>query len=220
MIPLSDIDRRPLRFPIITALIIGANVTVFLFELMMGEPFVMQWSVIPSQIVSGRNLVTMITSMFLHGGILHIAGNMIYLWAFGPEMEDAMGGFFYLALYFSGGIMASIAQVAINPASSIPNLGASGAIAAVMGAFLIKFPHDRIRTAVFLGWFVTISFIPSIILIGFWFVVQVFSQFGSIAQTQAGGVAYMAHIGGFVFGMAFGYLSMFFQRHIPDNSRA
>lgn len=108
--------------------------------------------------------------------------------------------------------------MAINPASNIPNLGASGAIAAVMGAFLVKFPHDRIRTIVFLGWFVTISFVPSIILIGFWFVIQLLSGFGSFVQQQAGGIAYMAHIGGFVFGMAFGYLFKIFQKQFQNNA--
>jgi membrane associated rhomboid family serine protease len=203
MIPLSDIDRRPSRFPVITALIIGANILVFLLELLKGETFIMRWSFIPSEIASARNLITMLTAMFMHGGVLHIVGNMIYLWAFGPEIEDAMGKIRYLLFYFLGGLAASFAQVVINPASSVPSLGASGAIAAVMGAFLITFPHDRIRTVVFLGWFVTVSFIPAIILVGFWFVIQLFSEIGSFAQRQAGGgVAYMAHIGGIVFGIA------------------
>ncbi len=203
MIPLSDIDRRPSRFPVITALIIGANIFVFLLELLKGEAFIMRWSFIPSEIASGRNLITMLTAMFMHGGVLHIVGNMIYLWAFGPEIEDAMGKIRYLLFYFLGGLVASFAQVVINPLSSVPSLGASGAIAAVMGAFLITFPHDRIRTVVFLGWFVTISFIPAILLVGFWFIIQLFSEIGSLAQRQAGGgVAYMAHIGGFVFGIA------------------
>ncbi len=203
MIPLSDIDRRPSRFPVITALIIGANIFVFLLELLKGEAFIMRWSFIPSEIASGRNLITMLTAMFMHGGVLHIVGNMIYLWAFGPEIEDAMGKIRYLLFYFLGGLVASFAQVVINPLSSVPSLGASGAIAAVMGAFLITFPHDRIRTVVFLGWFVTISFIPAILLVSFWFIIQLFSEIGSLAQRQAGGgVAYMAHIGGFVFGIA------------------
>ena len=207
MIPLSDIDRKPSRFPLITALIIGANILIFLLELLKGEVFIMRWSFIPSEIASGRNLITMLTAMFMHGGVLHIVGNMIYLWAFGPEIEDAMGKIRYLLFYFLGGLVASFAQVVINPASSVPSLGASGAIAAVMGAFLITFPHDRIRTVVFLGWFVTVSFVPAILLVGFWFIIQLFSEIGSLAQRQAGGgVAYMAHIGGIVFGIAFARL--------------
>lgn len=207
MIPLSDIDRKPSRFPVITALIIGANILAFLLELLKGEAFIMRWSFIPSEIASGRNLITMLTAMFMHGGVLHIVGNMIYLWAFGPEIEDAMGKILYLLFYFLGGLAASFAQVVINPVSSLPSLGASGAIAAVMGAFLITFPRDRIRTVVFLGWFVTISFVPAILLVGFWFIIQLFSEIGSLAQRQAGGgVAYMAHIGGIVFGIAFARL--------------
>ncbi|MGA1864115.1 MAG: rhomboid family intramembrane serine protease [bacterium] len=216
MIPLSDIDRRPLRLPVITISIVGLNIIVFLFELMMGKSFIIRWSFIPAEIAAGKHFTTILTSLFLHGGFMHIIGNMIYLWAFGPEMEDAMGKYPYLFFYLAGGILASFAQVAINPASTIPNLGASGAISAVMGAFLVKFPHDRIRTIIFLGWFVTISFVPSIVLIGFWFVLQLLSGFGSFVQHQMGGIAYMAHIGGFVFGMVFGYLFIIFQRHFQN----
>jgi membrane associated rhomboid family serine protease len=203
MIPLSDIDRRPSRFAVINALIIGANILMFLLELLKGEAFIMRWSFIPSEIADGRNVITILTAMYLHGGVFHIAGNMIYLWAFGTEIEDAMGKIRYFVFYFLGGLVASFAQVVINPVSSVPSLGASGAIAAVMGAFLITFPHDRIRAVVFLGWFVTVSFIPAILLVGFWFIIQLFSEIGSLAQRQAGGgIAYMAHIGGFVFGVA------------------
>jgi membrane associated rhomboid family serine protease len=203
MIPLSDIDRRPLRFPVITALIIGANALMFLLELVKGETFIMRWSFIPPEIAAGQNLITILTAMFVHGGWLHIIGNMVYFWAFGPEIEDAMGRVFYPVFYLSGGLVATLAQVVMNPASSIPNLGASGAIAAVMGAFLVTFPHDRIRTIILLGWFVFIRFIPAVILVGFWFLIQLFSEVGALVQKQTGGgIAYMAHIGGFVFGMA------------------
>ena len=203
MIPLKDIDRRPLRFPVITALIIGVNILVFLLELAKGEAFIMRWSFIPSEIAAGRNLITVLTAIFMHGGVLHIAGNMVYFWAFGPEIEDAMGRILYPVFYLAGGLVASLTQVAINAASSVPNLGASGAIAAVMGAFLVTFPRDKIRTVILFGWFIFIRFIPAIILVGFWFVIQLFSQVGSLLQGQTGGgVAYMAHIGGFVFGIA------------------
>lgn len=216
MIPLSDIDRRPLSLPVITISIVGINIIVFLIELMMGKSFIIRWSFIPAEIASGKHITTILTSLFLHGGFMHIIGNMIYLWAFGPEMEDAMGKYLYLLFYFSGGILASFAQVVINPASTIPNLGASGAIAAVMGAFIVKFPHDRIRTIIFLGWFVTISFVPSIVLIGFWFGLQLLNGFGSFVKHQAGGIAYMAHIGGFMFGMVFGYLFKIFRRQFQN----
>jgi len=206
LIPLGDIDRRPISFPVITAIIISANVFIFLLELFNGEAFILRWSLIPSEIARGRNLITILTTMFMHGGWLHIIGNMVYFWAFGPEIEDVMGKARYLFFYLSGGLVASLAQVVINPASTVPNLGASGAIAAVMGAFLITFPHDRIRTLVFIFWFVTVSYIPAVILVGLWFLIQFFSEFGSITQKQAGGIAYMAHIGGFVYGMAFSRL--------------
>jgi membrane associated rhomboid family serine protease len=216
MIPLKDIDRRPSRFPLITLLIIGANTFVFLLELVNGAPFVMRWSLIPSEIASGRDLITILTAMFMHGGWLHIIGNMIYLWAFGPEIEDMMGRARYPLFYLSGGLAATLAQVFINPASSIPNLGASGAIAAVMGAFLITFPRDRIRTIVFLGIFVTIFFIPAILLVGFWFLLQFFSEVGSLVERQpGGGIAYATHIGGFVFGMA--SAGLFERRQRRDN---
>lgn len=213
MIPLSDIDRRPSRFPVITALIIGANVLVFLFELTKGEDFIMRWSFIPSEIASGENLVTMLTAMFIHGSLLHIVGNMVYFWAFGPEIEDAMGRVFYAVFYLSGGLLGTLAQVVMNPASSTPNLGASGAIAAIMGAFLITFPHDRIRTVILLGFFFFIRFIPAIILVGFWFIIQLLNEIGAVSQMQiGGGVAYMAHIGGFIFGMASARFFEFHQR--------
>jgi membrane associated rhomboid family serine protease len=211
MIPLSDIDRKPSRFPLITTLIIGANTLVFLLELMGGEAFVTRWSLIPSEIASGKNLITVLTAMFMHGGLLHIAANMIFFWAFGPEIEDMMGRTRYSVFYVSGGLVAFGVQVAVNPDSLVPTLGASGAIAAVMGAFLITFPHDRIRTVVFLGFFVTIAFIPAILLVGFWFLIQLFSEVGSLVERQTGGgIAYAAHIGGFVFGMASARL---FERH-------
>jgi membrane associated rhomboid family serine protease len=139
--------------------------------------------------------------MFMHGGWLHIIGNMVYFWAFAPELEDLMGRFRFLAFYLLGGVVATMAQVAIAPHSRIPELGASGAIAAVMGAFLITFPRDRIRTLVILGFFVIMPLIPAVILVGFWFVIQLFSEVGSIAVRQDGGVAYAAHIGGFIFGL-------------------
>ena len=124
---------------------------------------------------------------------------MVFLWAFGPEIEDAMNPFRYLGFYLLGGIVAMLAQVVANPHSTIPNLGASGAIAAVMGAFLVTYPRDQIRTLLFFFVFVRIRFIPAALLIGFWFISQLFNA-GVVATVQTGGVAYLAHIGGFVFG--------------------
>jgi len=199
-IPLRDITRQPARRPVITVLIIAVNAIVFLLELAGGDAFIQQWSVIPAEIAAGHHWVTLLTSMFMHGGWMHIIGNMVFLWAFGPEIEDAMGPFRYLAFYLLGGLVASLAQVAAMSSSSVPNLGASGAIAAVMGAFLITYPRDEIRTLLIIGWFVRITVIPASLLIGLWFLIQLFSQVGSVANVESGGVAYMAHVGGFIFG--------------------
>src|SRR5208282_211337 len=199
MIPLGDASRRPTRVPIVTILIILVNGFVFVQELMGGDAFVGNWSAIPEQIVSGHHLITLLTAMFMHASWSHIIGNMIFLWAFAPEIEDAMGPGRYLVFYIVGGLVAMLAQVAASPHSTVPNPGASGAIAAVMGAFLITYPRDRIRTALVLFVFVRITFIPAALLIGFWFLTQLFNA-GAVAQVQTGGVAYLAHIGGFIFG--------------------
>jgi membrane associated rhomboid family serine protease len=185
--------------PIITALIILVNSFVFLMELMGGDEFATAWSAIPAQIVSGHQWITLITSMFMHGSWMHIIGNMIFLWAFGPEIEDAMGHLRYLAFYFAGGLVAMIAQVATDPHSAVPILGASGAIAAVMGAFLVTYPRDQIRSLMFIFIFVRTAFVPAALLIGFWFIAQLFDA-GSVTAEQTGGVAYLAHVGGFIFG--------------------
>src|SRR5262245_22508408 len=202
MIPLSDTSRRPARFPVVTMAIILLNAFVFLLELLGGEAFVKQWSVIPADVVAGRHWVTIITAMFMHGSWMHIIGNMVFLKAFGPEIEDAMGRLRYSTFYLLSGVAASVAQIALAPGSTVPNLGASGAIAGVMGAFLVTYPSDRIRTLLFFGIFIRIARIPAGLLIGFWFLIQLFSQVGTVADVRAGGVAYMAHLGGFIFGAA------------------
>jgi membrane associated rhomboid family serine protease len=199
VIPLGDASRRPVNMPVVTRLIILTNVLIFGLELVGGEPFVKQWAVIPAEIASGHHLITILTGMFLHGGWSHIAGNMIYLWAFGPEVEDSMGRLRYLWFYLAGGLAATLTQVAGNPHSTIPNLGASGAIAAVMGAFLVTYPRDQIRALLFLFVFVRVRYIPAVLLIGFWFISQVVNA-GAVATVQTGGVAYLAHVGGFIYG--------------------
>jgi membrane associated rhomboid family serine protease len=199
LIPLGDASRRPRRIPFVTILIILVNGIVFLFELTGGESFVTKWSLIPAEIVGRHHWITILTAMFMHGSWLHIIGNMVFLWAFGPEIEDAMNPLRYAAFYLLGGLAATLAQVAASPHSTVPNLGASGAIAAVMGAFLITYPRDRIRTLLFIFIFARVRFIPAALLIGLWFLTQLFNV-GSVATVQTGGVAYMAHIGGFLFG--------------------
>ena len=205
MIPLGDASRRPTRFPVATIAIIVVNAFVFLLELSGGDAFVKQWSVIPADIVAGHHWITILTAMFMHGSWLHIIGNMIFLWAFGPEIEDAMNPLRYLVFYLLGGLVAMLAQIAGDPHSTLPNLGASGAIAAVMGAFLVTYPLDQIRTLWFFFVFVRISFIPAALLIGLWFLTQLFDA-GSVAAVQTGGVAYLAHVGGAVFGAVTGRL--------------
>ena len=199
MIPLGDVSRRPVRFPIVTLALIAVNGYVFFLELAGGDAFVRTWSLVPADVVAGRHLNTLITAMFLHGGWLHILGNMLFLWVFGPEIEDAMNPGRYLLFYLAGGVVANLAQVALSTGSTVPTLGASGAIAAVMGAFLITYPRDRIRTVLLIGFFATVTFVPAFLLIGLWFLIQVFSV-GAVAGAQTGGVAYAAHVGGVVFG--------------------
>jgi membrane associated rhomboid family serine protease len=189
--------------PVVTGCIIAANVAVFLMELTRGDAFVTQWSAIPAQITSGHHWITILTAMFMHGSWSHIIGNMIFLWAFAPEIEDAMGTVRYLVFYLAGGLVAMLAQVAADPHSTVPNLGASGAIAAVMGAFIVTYPRDRIKSVLFLFVFFKVTYIPAALLIGFWFLTQLFHA-GVVAQSQTGGVAYLAHVGGFIFGAVFG----------------
>jgi len=201
LIPLSDASRRPTSFPFATMAIIIINVLVFVRELMGGEAFVLRWAAVPAHIVAGHDWITILTAMFLHGSWSHILGNMVFLWAFGPEIEDAMDPLRYSAFYLIGGVVAMLAQVAASPTSTVPTLGASGAIAAVMGAFLVTYPRDQIRSLLVIFIFVRITFIPAALLIGVWFLMQLWNA-GSVAAVQTGGVAYLAHVGGFIFGAA------------------
>ncbi len=209
MIPLSDASRQPTRYPVVTASIIAVNVFVFILELIGGEPFVMRWAAVPADISAGHHWITILTSMFMHGSWSHIIGNMIFLWAFAPEIEDAMNPVRYLIFYLTGGLVATLCQIAATPHSTVPSLGASGAIAAVMGAFLVTYPGDMIKSVLFFAWWVRITFIPAALLIGLWFVIQLFSL-GAVASTanvsNTGGVAYLAHVGGMIFGAVTGRL--------------
>ena len=199
VVPLSDASRRPGHFPAITLSIILINAVVFVAELMLGDEFVLKWSVVPADIVAGHHWITILTAMFLHGSWSHIIGNMVFLWAFGPEIEDAMNPLRYSGFYLAGGLVAMLAQVLASPSSTAPCLGASGAIAAVMGAFLVTYPRDRIRSLLIIFIFVRVTFIPAALLIVVWFLIQLVNA-GAVANVQTGGVAYLAHIGGCVFG--------------------
>lgn len=200
LIPLTDASRRPVRFPLVTLSIIVANFFVWILELNGGDAFVLKWSAVPAHITSGHDWITILTAMFLHGSWSHILGNMVFLWAFGPEIEDSMSRLRYLLFYIVGGSVAMIAQVAMSPTSTVPNLGASGAIAAVMGAFLVTYPRDRIKAVLFIFIFFRITLIPAGLLIGVWFLMQLINL-GSVAAVQTGGVAYLAHVGGALFGV-------------------
>ena len=201
LIPLSDASRRPTSFPVVTGLIIVVNVLVFLCELAGGDAFVMRWAVIPADIVAGRHWINILTGMFMHGSWSHIIGNMVFLWAFGPEVEDSMGRWRYLVFYILGGVVAALTQIAADPTSTVPNLGASGAIAAVMGAFLVTYPRDQIRSLLIIFVFVNVAYIPAALLIGVWFLIQAVSL-GAVSHhpEATGGVAYAAHVGGFIYG--------------------
>jgi len=200
LVPLSDASRRPIHFPFVTTLIILLNAFVFVLEIMGGDTFVLKWAAIPADIVAGRHWITILTAMFMHAGWSHIIGNMVFLWAFGPEIEDAMNPLRYAVFYLAGGLVSMLAQVLASPSSTVPELGASGAIAAVMGAFLVTYPRDQIRSLLFIFIFVKVTFIPAALLIGFWFLTQLVNA-GTVATAQTGGVAYLAHIGGFLFGV-------------------
>jgi membrane associated rhomboid family serine protease len=203
VIPLNDATRRPNRIPVVTAGIIVVNVLAFLLELAGGEAFVTRWSVIPADVVAGHNWVTVLTAMFMHASVSHILGNMVFLWAFGPEVEDLMGRGRYLVFYLLGGLAATAAQLVAGPTSTVPNLGASGAIAAVMGAFVVTYPRDRIRSLLIIFVFVRVAYLPAVLLIGIWFLSQLVSLGAVTPEASglaAGGVAYAAHVGGFLFG--------------------
>ena len=202
MIPLRDtIPSR--TTPIVTILIIVVNVMVFLYMLSLDpysqNEFVAQYAVIPAHL----HLSALITMMFLHGGWMHIIGNMWFLWVYGDNVEDVLGHGRYLVFYLLCGLFAAVTQYAISPDSRVPTLGASGAIAGVMGAYLIKFPHSRILTLIPIIVFWTTIEIPAVIILVYWFILQFFMGVGSIGYSQAGqgGVAFFAHIGGFIAGM-------------------
>jgi membrane associated rhomboid family serine protease len=202
MFPLRD-DRPTYTAPIVTTLLIVACVLVFFYELLLDEYsrnyFMSFYGVVPARL----HLESLFTFMFLHGGWSHIIGNMLFLWAFGKSLEDAMGHTKFLAFYLTCGVASAVVHIFFNYYSRVPTVGASGAIAGVMGAYLITFPRANIRTLIFIFVFVTTVDIPAAFILVYWFVTQLFSGAGSISQTQIndGGIAWFAHIGGFITGM-------------------
>jgi len=211
MIPIRD--QIPTRHvPVINYLLIAANIIVYVLMWLAGpsqESLVYQFAMIPSNLTTGLDLgdiTDIFTSMFMHAGLMHIAGNMLYCWIFGDNVEDRMGHFKYLVFYLVGGLVASLAHLLTNPGSQIPTVGASGAIAAVLGAYLVLFPQSRIVTFIPLGFFLRLTVVPAVIVLGFWFVLQLFSGVLSLGGPDACGVAFWAHIGGFVAGVLMGKL--------------
>jgi rhomboid family protein len=205
MFPIGDDNSTRRTVPFVTYALIAINLAVFFLELKNGNAFVQEWAFIPARFTAdpGANLATVFSAMFMHGGWLHLGGNMLYLWIFGDNVEDRFGHVMYLLFYLAAGIAATFAQYIFLPESNVPNVGASGAIAGVLGAYILMFPRRRVN--VLLGRAVVAM--PAIVVLGFWIVLQLVSGVGTIARTDAdmGGVAYMAHIGGFVAGflMAF-----------------
>jgi membrane associated rhomboid family serine protease len=202
MIPLRD-SQPSYSKPVVTTLLIVVNVVVFLYELSL-DPFSRNHFIAIYGVVPDRwHAFSLLTSMFLHGGWLHVIGNMWFLWIFGDNVEDILGPWKYLAFYLLCGLAAGLAHLAVNADSRVPTIGASGAIAGVMGAYLIKFPHARVLTLVPVFVFLTTFELPAYYLLLYWLVIQFFSGFGSIAHSHLseGGVAWFAHIGGFLAGM-------------------
>jgi len=220
VIPLRD--RNPTRRPpVVTFALIAACFAVFAVELWISltagddalERFLEDWGAVPSRITAAiaagqlvsQPILGMVTSQFLHGGWLHIAGNMLFLWIFGNNVEDRLGRLAFLGFYLLGGIAAALTQVWIDPGSSAPLVGASGAIAAVLGVYVILWPGARILSLVFLGFFYQLLEVPALIVLGYWFVLQLVSGAASLgAQTAESGVAFFAHIGGFAAGAIVG----------------
>jgi membrane associated rhomboid family serine protease len=239
MIPIKDYPGPRRRLPVVTWSIIIINIAIFLYQVSLGpdaKGFMFAYSVVPAALFQGIPqtsisgapdtpfqtpnpvYLTLITSMFLHAGWLHIGGNMLFLYIFGDNIEDRMGHFPYLIFYLFCGIIASLVQSlasSTGPASVIPSLGASGAIAGVLGAYLILFPLAGVRTIIFIFIFFTIVTLPAIVLIGIWFLLQLFNSVASLSTTQQGmgGVAYLAHVGGFMTGLIITWLWQ--PRHQP-----
>lgn len=207
LLPVGDDNSARRTVPYVTYLLVLVNIIVFMLELAQGEPFIVEWSFVPQRFLDnpGGQFWTLFTSMFMHGGWFHILGNMLYLWIFADNVEDNFGHFKFLAFYLVCGLAATFSQMALDVHSEIPSLGASGAIAGALGAYVLLFPRGRVKV---LLW-ITVVAVPAYVVLGLWIILQLLSGVGSILSPEAtGGVAYMAHIGGF----AAGFVLAFFLR--------
>jgi membrane associated rhomboid family serine protease len=200
MLPLADERSRYRIFPWVTNLFIFVNVGVFLLEISRGQVFVDRWAFVPNRFLADPlgDSITLITSMFMHGGWLHLISNMLYLWIFGDNIEGRFGHLRFILFYLLSGVGATLAQLAVSGGSDLPFLGASGAIAGVLGAYLLLFPSRRVR--VLAGYWIV--HLPAFIVIGVWFLLQLLRGFTSFAvMADTGGIAYAAHVGGFISGL-------------------
>jgi membrane associated rhomboid family serine protease len=204
------VDNPSRTFPLVTVGLIIANVIVFIWEMttpIEGEQIAVLYGAIPHNLITFRSvqmvspLASVFTSMFLHGGFFHIAGNMLYLWIFGDNVEDELGHFRFLLFYLFSGVVAAYGNALTDPQSLVPMIGASGAISGVLGAYILLFPRARVHTLIFFGFFWQVVRIPAVLVIGFWFLIQVLSGLLSAGALQHGGVAWFAHVGGFLAGL-------------------
>jgi membrane associated rhomboid family serine protease len=230
MFPISDDNPRRHLTPYVNYGLIGVCVLAFLWQVSLGqrgeELAIYQLGMIPARLLGGQELppelvivpawATVFTSMFMHGGWLHLGGNMLYLWIFGDNIEDSMGHVRYLVFYLACGVAAALAQGVTNSTSVIPMVGASGAISGVLGAYILLHPGATVRVLIFLGFFVTVAHVPALIVLGVWFALQLFS--GLAAAGDQPGVAFWAHVGGFVAGLAL--VPLFKRRAIPMLERS
>jgi membrane associated rhomboid family serine protease len=222
MFPIGDENHGARGLPVVTWLLIAANVLVFLYEISLSVPelgeFILTYGAIPQEIEQGDDLFTLITSMFVHGGFGHIAGNMLFLWIFGDNIEQRFGRVFFLVFYVVAGLAATGAQIVANPGSSVPSVGASGAISGVMGAYVLLYPLNRVRVLI---WYWGIMQVPAFIFLGIWFLMQFIRGVAalSIETAQSGGVAFWAHVGGFVAGILGGILLGAFRDEPPSSRR-
>jgi membrane associated rhomboid family serine protease len=204
MFPIGDDDTARRTVPLVTYALIALNILFFFVEMSGGEAFIGKWAFVPSRFLANpaADFLTLFTSMFMHAGWLHLGGNMLYLWIFGDNVEDRFGHLKFIIFYLLCGLAATFAQLAFSLGSHVPNLGASGAIAGVLGAYILLFPQGSVK--VLQGQ--RVIPVPALVVIGLWFVLQLFSGIGTLANAAQGGVAYMAHIGGFVAGLVLTFL--------------
>src|SRR5207247_6166216 len=237
MIPLRD-DIRSHSIPFVTITLIGLNVLAFLYQTSIGmngdprasEAFVFEFGAIPCRVTGNCSVpgefpppvVSMFTSMFLHGGLFHVAGNMLYLWIFGNNVEDTLGHARFVLFYLASGVGAALGQTGFGPESTVPMIGASGAVSGVLGAYLLLFPRANVLTLIVLGFFIRLVRIPAVIVLGLWFAVQFLNGLmrwsASASGGTGGGVAWFAHIGGFLVGMALLY-AFHARRTAPGGAR-